>query len=190
MTKNSNRGKLAKTNTNLVYRIFIFSFLSVGFLSFLNYIVLPSELYNSVFNKPWPPRHIAPLGVKVTDPKILPKNCNHSTDECWHQSVARGKVKFVATGVVDSTGREIVFAYFRNTSTSFGVTGLYNYLPFYKDDGSRVLNDISGGNGSEIDWVVGTATGIKYHEKPTNTCYEYYYIKDVASWRNKKLTCE
>lgn len=173
-----------KTERRLLYVIFF-----VVFSFFFLYKIISSTFIGSFFGKPWPPRYLAPIGVKVTSPETLPENCNHSTDVCWGESVAQGKVKFVATGVIDSTGREILFAYFRNTSTSFGVTGLYNYLPFYKDDGSRVLSDISGGSASEIDWVYGTRNGLIIHEKSSNNCYEQYLSGNGSVWSNRPVTC-
>jgi hypothetical protein len=137
---------------------------------------------------------VYPMGFWVVGANQLPPGCNTWKDQCWRDSVANGTVKFIATSAI-MTGystRPIVFAYFRNTSTMFGVTGLWNYLPFYADDGSPFGPDIFGGSYSETDRVYGTAKnvangtagGIIIHDKSTGLCCELAWDTAQKSWDN------
>lgn len=105
--------------------------------------------------------------------------------------MANGTVKFVAT-TAKMTGysdRPVMFAYFRNTTTMFGVTGLWNYLAVYSDDGSPVGADIFGGSYTEVDVVYGTAKGIIAHEKPTGLCYEQAWDASAKNWYSQPTAC-
>jgi hypothetical protein len=127
---------------------------------------------------------VYPMGVKVSGVNQLPAGCNTWKDQCWKDSVANGIVKWVATSAL-MTGystRPVVFAYFRNTSTAFGVTGLWNYMPLYADDGSLTGGDIFGGNTDEIDWIDGTPNGIIYHNKTRGFCYSFQWDAAQKSW--------
>lgn len=132
----------------------------------------------------WPPATIAPVGTKVSGANQLPAGCNTWTDVCWQNAVKNGTVKFVATSAVMTgySNRPIVFAYFRNTTTALGVTGLWNVLPFYADDGSPVGPDISGGATYQIDFVVGTAKGEISHDTSTGLCYETHWNQAQKLW--------
>lgn len=137
----------------------------------------------------WPPATITPMGVKVFGANQLPVGCNRWADQCWRDAVANGTVKFVATTATDSTGRPITFAYFRNTSTAFGVTGLWNVLAIYADDGSLAANDIFGGGSSEIDYVFTNTDGVIVHDASNNLCTQLYYFDAGSTWSPRAATC-
>ena len=127
---------------------------------------------------------IAPMGVKVGNVGQLPVGCTSWKQQCWKDAVANGTVKFIATSakMTGYNDRPVMKAYFRNTSTQFGVTGLWNALEFYADDGSPIGADISGGGSSEVDWVYGTAKGHIAHEKQTDLCYEIAWNAAEKAW--------
>lgn len=135
---------------------------------------------------------VYPMGVIVGNVGQLPQGCNTWKDQCWRDSVANGTVKFIAT-TAKMTGysdRSVVFAYFRNTSTAWGVTGLWNYLPFYVDDGSIFGSDLSGGSSAEVDWEYGTPNGVILHDKATGLCSELSWIVSERLWAtNGAVTC-
>jgi len=122
--------------------------------------------------------------VKVGNVGQLPVGCTSWKQQCWKDAVANGTVKFIATSakMTGYNDRPVMKAYFRNTSTFNGVTGLWNSLAFYADDGSPVGADIFGGSYSEIDWVYGTEKGIIIHEKSTNLCYQIAWDGAQRSW--------
>ena len=127
---------------------------------------------------------IYPMGTKVYGANQLPAGCNSWQDQCWRDAVANGTVKFIATParMTGYSDRPVVFAYFRNTSTAFGMTGLWNVLPLYADDGSSIGADIFGGMASEIDMVVGTPKGFINHEKSVGKCYEVAWNESDRAW--------
>jgi hypothetical protein len=121
--------------------------------------------------------------VKVGNVGQLPVGCTSWKQQCWKDAVANGTVKFIATSakMTGVNDRPIMFAYFRNTTTAFGVTGQWNYLPFYADDGTT-FTEIGGGVSSEADWVYGTEKGIISHEKQTDLCYEMAWDAVGKGW--------
>lgn len=137
----------------------------------------------------WPPATITSTGVKVSGANQLPPGCNRAADQCWRDSVANGTVKFVATTATGANPRPIVFAFFRNTASAFGVTGLWNVLPFYADDGSLAASDISGGIASEVDWVSTNSNGAVMHDKTSGVCSELYYFASGSTWSTRPVTC-
>ena len=137
----------------------------------------------------WPPKNVTPIGTKVFNANQLPQGCNAWAQQCWKDSVANGTVKFITTSATGANPRPIVFAYFRNTSTAFGVTGLWNVLPIYADDGSLAANDIFGGIASEIDQVLGNSSGVILHDKPTGICVELYYFAQGFTWSSREVIC-
>ncbi len=78
------------------------------------------------------------MGYQISGANQLPAGCISVEQQCWKDAVANGKVKFAATSATMTgyNSRPVVFAYFRNTETAFGVTGLWNTLVMYADDGS------------------------------------------------------
>lgn len=139
----------------------------------------------------WPPTNITPMNVKVSGANQLPAGCNAWADQCWKDAVTNGTVKLVATSatMAGSNSRSVVFAYFRNTTELFGVTGLGNVLPVYADDGSLVGQDISGGVAQEIDWVYGNANGAIAHIKVAGTCVQYSWDAVAKIWSSAPATC-
>jgi hypothetical protein len=137
----------------------------------------------------WPPPLINALGVKVEGVNQLPVGCTSVTQQCWQDAVASGLVKFVATSAtaVGVNSRPIVFAYFRNTTSSFGVDGLWNVLPLYADDGSRFGADIFGGGAVELDMVQGNTEGAVIRETVTGDCYQVYW--NGINWTAKRSAC-
>lgn len=133
--------------------------------------------------------HIRPVGIKVINPEQLPYECSTWKDPCWTKSIQNGTVTFISSGATDQTGRPIKFAYFINTSTAFGVTGLYNYLPFYADTGESAGGDISGGDSMPVDWVYGTKNGLIIHVKSTDECYERAFNPTYGTWNNLQINC-
>lgn len=141
----------------------------------------------------WPPANItSTMATQVFGANQLPVGCNHAADQCWRDAVANGTVKFLATTAVMTglNNRPIDYAYFRNTSTQFGVTGLWNVLPIYADDGSLAASDIFAGGSSEVDWVYVNPNGggAISHEKSTGLCYELYFTL-ANSWSSRSVTC-
>lgn len=149
---------------------------------------------------------VYPIGVKVYGTNTLPQGCDHASQQCWKDAVASGLVKFIATPAlmtnyitdsgVDQSKRNVVFAYFRNTTLFNGVAGLWNTLPMYADNGGLVGPDIYGGVYGELDWVYGTPGGIITHLKDLNICIEItYYPKTTqvgvnsSTWAGKEVTC-
>lgn len=127
---------------------------------------------------------VYPMGIKVFGANQLPVGCISSTQQCWKDAATNGVVKWIQTSAL-MTGystRPSIHAYFRNTSTLFGVTGLWNFLPFYADTGEKFAADIPGGISSEIDWVYGTSNGIIVHEKVTGLCYENHWNPKDVLW--------
>lgn len=137
----------------------------------------------------WPPELISNKSIKIYDVKQLPSDCNSWTQQCWRDAVKNGTVKFIQTEAVGPSGHKVIFAYFKNTSTMFGVTGMWNYLPINLNDGSPSTSDISGGTASEIDWVYGTRDGLIIHEKSSNSCYEQYLNSNGTIWSNRPINC-
>ena len=139
----------------------------------------------------WPPATITPMGVKVFGANQLPAGCNSWTQQCWKDAVANGTVKFIATSATMTgyNNRPVVFAYFRNTTTAFGVNGQWNFLPIYADDGSLVGSDISGGTSAEIDWANTNAIGIIFHDKTNGGCGQYAWDASYKVWYAQPVTC-
>ncbi len=134
----------------------------------------------------WSPKPtFAPMGTKVLGANQLPAGCTSWTQQCWKDSVANGAVKFVTSGGKDSTGRDIVFAYFRNTTSLFGVNGLWNYLPFYADTGAPASQDINGGTATAVDYIVGNSVGAVIQS--SGQCFENYNAG--STWSNRSVTC-
>ena len=142
----------------------------------------------------WLPKGaFVPFGIKVVGARQLLSGCNHSTDECWKKSIESGLVKFIGTPakitIPGYESRNIMFAFFKNTSKEYGASGLYNCLPIYADDGSLVGPDIIGGITSEIDWVYGTIEGIIIHDKNSGNCYEKFFNKKGGVWSTRTTVC-
>ena len=141
---------------------------------------------------------VTPMGVKAVGADQLPAGCNSWTQQCWKDAVANGTVKFIATSatMLGYNYRPVVFAYFRNTATAFGVTGLWNVLAFYADDGSIAGADIFGGSSQELDWVYGNANGIIGHVRDTGTCFQDSWFPPTTQlnvghnvWANAPVAC-
>ncbi len=111
---------------------------------------------------------VYPMGVKVSGANQLPSGCNSASQSCWQASIANGTVKLVATSAVGANKRPVLFAYFQNTTAIFSVSGLWNTIPIYADDGSLVGPDIAGGSAQLIDWVDGMSGGIISHVPPAS----------------------
>ncbi len=128
---------------------------------------------------------VYPMGVKVVGANQLPLGCNTWKDPCWEEAVRTGVVKFVQTSakMTGYSDRDVVFAYFRNTTTMFGKTGFWNFLVLYANDLSPVGSDIGGGMGDEVDWVSGTARGIIAHF-PSFGCHEFAWDQAQMAWDN------
>jgi hypothetical protein len=127
---------------------------------------------------------IVPMHTWVGPAKQLPVGVNTWKDPRWKEAIANGTVIFGATSakMTGYSDRPVMFAFFRNTSTFNGVTGLWNYLAFYADDGSPVGGDISGGVSSEADRVYFNEKGVISHEKPTGLCYQMAWDAAQRSW--------
>jgi hypothetical protein len=139
----------------------------------------------------WPPSTITPPGTKVFGANQLPVGCDHWAQQCWRDAVANGTVKFIATPAT-MTGydnRPIVVAYFRNTSTMFGVTGMWNSLPIHADDGSLVGADIFGGGSQEEDWVYGNNEAFIVHCKGDARCPQMYWYAAGHTWSPRPADC-
>lgn len=130
---------------------------------------------------------IYPMGTKVVGANQLPQGCNSWSQQCWKDSVANGTVKFVSSEGKNLTGRNIVFAYFRNTTVMFGADGLWNYLPFYADTGEAASQDISGGDATSVDYVVGNQVGVVI--SAGGQCYERYF-NGSTGWNNRSVACQ
>ncbi|MEK7604725.1 MAG: hypothetical protein AAB442_02950 [Patescibacteria group bacterium] len=141
----------------------------------------------------WAAARIYAMGVKVVGANQLPPGCNTWAQQCWKEAVANGTVKFVATSAADHTGRPIIFAFFRNNTTMFGVTGLWETLPVYADDGTFAGSDIGGGVASEVDLIFGSLNGGVVHEVASDRCFEKYYFVNPqnggTSWSVRPVTC-
>lgn len=134
---------------------------------------------------------VADTNTKIFTANQLPSGCNSLASQCWKDAIANGTVKFIATTatMTNYNSRPVMFAYFRNTTTFFGVTGMWNYLPIYADDGSLVDQDISGGVAQEIDWVLGNDLGILVHVKETNTCVQRSWNLLQKTWTDAPAPC-
>jgi len=103
-----------------------------------------------------------PMGTWVTSPNQLPGGCTLTSQSCWTDFVSRTDgtgVKAVDSGILVG-GRAIGVYYFINNATAFGVTGLWNTLPFYIDTGALFGGTInSGGSSVLIDGVYGYSDG-------------------------------
>ena len=149
----------------------------------------------AVYETPaWLPKGtFIPFGIKVVGVRQLPSGCNHSTDACWKKSIESGLVKFIGTPakimIPGYENRNIMFAFFKNTSKEYGAAGLYNCLPMYADDGSLVGPDIFGGITSEIDWVYGSVNGVIIHDKNSGNCYEKFFNKKGSAWLTRSTVC-
>ena len=130
---------------------------------------------------------VTPSGIKVFGANLLPVGCDHWTQECWKNASADGTVKFISTPVLTPVygDRPLMFAYYRHNSTAFGVTGLWQFLIMYADDGSPAGFDIAGGSAAEVDWVYGTSTGIIYHDKALDYCGHFHFDATIASLENR-----
>ncbi|MEJ8835795.1 hypothetical protein [Ramlibacter sp. AN1133] len=136
----------------------------------------------------WPPSTIAPVGTKVFGAHQLPAACDTWRSACWQQSVANGSVKFVTPG--RGGPRSVVIAYFRNTASRDGVTGLWNVMPFYLDNGAPLSGDIqSSGFTTEVDYVVGSAEGVILHNAGMPTCTELFYGGSGTLWTPRGVAC-
>ena len=135
----------------------------------------------------WPPATINAPGVKVEGANQLPVGCTSVSQQCWKDAVASGLVKFVATSAtaVGVNSRPIVFAYFRNTTSMFGVDGLWNVLQLYADDGSLFGADISGGTDGAIEMVYGNTEGAIY--RVGSICRQIYW--NGTNWTDESAPC-
>lgn len=173
----------------------------IGSMFFIAYTIVslgnttkPTVVTSKYEEVSWAPSSsFSPLGVKVVGAKELPDGCEYSTDPCWRDAIASGIVKFIDSNarilIPGYENREIVFAYFKNTSKVFGTSGLYNCLPLYKDDGKPVGADIFGGINSEIDWAYGTVRGVIIHDRASGHCYEEYFNIESNAWVAKMVRC-
>lgn len=131
----------------------------------------------------WPPAYIAPIGVKVTGPFVMPANCTHVShkDACYQELVKNGSIKFSHSGVTVN-GRPVVFGgpvqFILSASDTPYPGEYYNTFAVYADTGELLGGDLtSGGNNGFIDWAAGTSTGsIKHYSRGVNQgkCYEWY----------------
>lgn len=134
---------------------------------------------------------VYPVESQALGANQLPHGCNSWKDQCWRDAVTDGTVKWVTTSAIMTgySNRPVVFAYFRNTAELFGVTGMWNYLPVYADDGSFVSQDISGGVAQEVDWVYGNTNGVIAHIKDGNTCVQQFWDVVRNVWQNMPIVC-
>jgi hypothetical protein len=139
-----------------------------------------------------------PAGVKVSTANTLPQGCTSPTQQCWKDAITNGTVKLIATPATMTgySDRPLLFAYFKNTSTANGVTGLWNTLPVYADDVAPIGGDIAHGVYEEIDWVYGTSKGIIFHDNATHLCYEMVWYPPTTQpgansnvWANTTVAC-
>ena len=137
----------------------------------------------------WAAARIAPVGERVVGANRLPVGCITWRQQCWRDAVANGTVKFVATlaTMIGYSSRPVVFAYFRNNNSGFGITGLWATLPFYADDGTPVSFDIQSGTASELDWIAGSTSGMIAHVPGDSFCTEMYF--QGFSWSPRPVAC-
>jgi hypothetical protein len=137
----------------------------------------------------WPPPYVAPAGTKVVGANQLPAGCDSWAQPCWHDAVANGAFKFVATPET-ATGvhsRPIVFAHCRNTSTMFGIVDLWSVHVTYAEDGTALGFDIGGGTGA-ITVVRGSDEGAVYGNRASGGCVHWYWISPTNR-ATKPATC-
>lgn len=133
---------------------------------------------------------ISTSNTKVEIAKQLPLGCITWKDECWSVAIKNGTVKFISSSVlIETDKRNIIFAYFRNTTNMFGVSGMWNLLPFYADTGHAFDQDISGGTVEEIDWVYGNNIGAIAHIKSSNTCIQFSLNSISKTFTSSPTTC-
>ncbi|TDP60650.1 hypothetical protein DES47_11572 [Roseateles toxinivorans] len=134
------------------------------------------------------------MGIKVFTANQVPLGCDHETQVCWTEFFSKGPdtgLKLIDTNAV-MTGfntRPLVFGFWKNNATLFGVTGLWNYQAIYADTKKIVAGDVgTSGITSEIDWVKsprpdeGYLPGIIVHEKLTNLCYLMAWNEAQKAW--------
>ena len=189
-----------KNNTKKVLIVFLgliiivilfFSYCTIATTSKLFY----KKMVTKTSSKPtWGPAEaFFSSQVKVMGARQLPKGCDHWRNQCWRDAIASGVVKFIATParvlIPGYEHKPIVFAYFKNTTTATGVSGYYNFLPIYLDDGTPVDRDITGGVSLEVDWVYGSNDGLIIHENKTGYCFESYFDAKSKTWLNRSAIC-
>lgn len=125
-------------------------------------------------------------GVKlVLGTNQLPVGCISVSQQCWKDAVSGGTKVLFLDG---NDGGKTFFAYFRNTSTAFGVTGLWNVLPL-RANGSLYGSDIFGGGTQEVEWVMMNPTGPGAILHYSNGCTEVYPDLGGKAWTSRPTTC-
>ena len=104
-----------------------------------------------------------PVVTKVFEANMLPAGCADVTAACF-----KNNANFIATGATFGS-RAMMIAFFKNPGP------LWREALVYADNGTLVSgisgNTAEGGYNSEIDWVMGTATGMIVHDKVSGICY-------------------
>lgn len=120
---------------------------------------------------------VYPQGTKVAVANQLPQGCNTWKDPCWAKALKDGTVKLVSTSATMTgySNRPVMIAYYKNTMSFAGVSGLWDTLIVYADDGSPVGGDISDGGTQPIDWMTANATGPVRHFGDTGTCAQGFW---------------
>lgn len=122
----------------------------------------------------WPPATIAPVGQIVTGMNVLPGTEVAIGDMAWQAAVRDGTVKFVDTGMIQTGAdtRPVVWAIMRYGERA------WCFAPVHRDDGSASLQRTNPGtqcNSEEIDYVVGTESGLLRHFPGRNQCFEVFW---------------
>lgn len=156
------------------------------------------SMYN--FITPTPPTYtlqwgtvtatITKMGNQVVGANQLPAGCTSTLQQCWHDSVANGTVKFLETSAV-MTGintRPIVFAYY---VTADGLR--WNTLPMYADTGELTGSEINGGSTTNIDMVMGNTPGTVFRVGGNCGQIKWYPSGDPSGnsnvWASGLTTC-
>nr|WP_324292532.1 Ig-like domain-containing protein [uncultured Roseateles sp.] len=137
------------------------------------------------------------MGVKVFTANQVPLGCDHETEVCWTEFFSKGPdtgLKLIDTSAV-MTGfntRPLVFGFWKNNATLFGVTGLWKLLAIYVDTKKITAGSASdvgvSGSTDELDWVYsprpneGYLPGIIAHLKGSGLCYLMAWDDKQQAW--------
>lgn len=137
---------------------------------------------------------VYPIGVKAIGTIQLPVECFLAfvSAGCFKDTVqfTVDAVKFVATGVMVSS-RPTMVAFYKQ-DYGVGTQPQWGVALAYADSNALLVNthnNILMAISVEIDWVMGTANGIVFHEKATGQCHAAVWDGAAENWVVTNAAC-
>jgi hypothetical protein len=131
-----------------------------------------------------------------TQSGLLPAACKVTGDACWQEAVRNGTIKFISTSATDTTGKPVVFGFYKTVSTIVTPGAmLYCNKPFYANDGTYGgVSDVVENHCSpeeEISFAGNALGGVGlYIRNGSSICAQKKFDQNLVGWLETQVTCQ